>query len=65
MSENLVRLVLAVAYGPLAAMALLWIIALALRAAGRPWLSYWLARRTSVPQPEPAATEAAHSGEHG
>ncbi|HUT74509.1 MAG TPA: hypothetical protein VM221_06705 [Armatimonadota bacterium] len=53
MSDRLVTLVFALAYLPLAAMALLWVIALGLRLAGAPGLLRWLKARTSVPQPEP------------
>jgi hypothetical protein len=52
MSDNLVRLVLVLAYAPLLLMGLLWIAALGLRLAGKPGLSQWLAARTSIPRPE-------------
>jgi len=52
MSDDLVRLVLMLAYAPLLLMSLLWVIALALRWGGKPGLWQWLVARTSVPQPE-------------
>ncbi len=41
---------LILAYGPLAAMLALYGAALALRAAGRPWLLHQLIERTNTPQ---------------
>ena len=52
MSQNLVNLVLALAYAPVVMMGVLWLTALGLRLAGKPGLAHWLAARTSVPQPE-------------
>jgi len=63
MSDNLVRLVLALAYAPLLLMGLLWIVALGLRLAGKPGLSQWLAARTSIPRPEqPLAPDTTSEG---
>jgi len=60
MSENLVSLVLMVAYAPLLLMGLLWIAALGLRLAGKPGFSQWLATRTSIPRPEEPPAPDAH-----
>jgi hypothetical protein len=60
MSHDLIGLVLLIAYAPLLLMGLLWIAALALRLAGRPGFLQWLARRTSVPQPEEAPHDSGH-----
>jgi len=51
MSRDLLVAVLLLAYGPLAAMALLYLVGLALRAAGRPRLLEALVERTKVPRP--------------
>ena len=64
MSDDIVSLVLLIAYAPLLLMGLLWIVAVALRLAGKPAYLYWLARRTSVPQPEQAKADGAHSTNH-
>jgi uncharacterized membrane protein YcfT len=64
MSENLVSLVLVIAYAPLLLMGLLWIMALWLRLAGRPAFSKWLVARTSVPEPEQNPTAASGDKEH-
>jgi hypothetical protein len=64
MSENLVSLVLVIAYAPLLLMGLLWLVALGLYLAGKPGFSRWLVARTSVPQPEQSAPPASGGKEH-
>jgi len=64
MSENLVDLVLVIAYAPLLLMGLLWTVALALRLAGKPEFSKWLVARTSVPEPEQHLPSASGGKEH-
>jgi hypothetical protein len=50
--DLVIRVALALAYGPLIVMAGLWIAAALLRLMGQPAMSDWLARRTSIPSPE-------------
>jgi hypothetical protein len=59
--DLVVRVALALAYGPLIVMAGLWIAAALLRVVGLPSMSEWLARRTSIPDPEVFKGEAADS----
>ena len=61
MQHKVIGVVLILAYGPLAVMALLWIAAAVLRALGRPGMADWLGRRTSIPERETFPGEESHS----
>jgi uncharacterized membrane protein YcfT len=51
MSKHLLLAAMLLAYGPFVIMALLYLVGLALRLAGRPALLRWLVARTQIPAP--------------
>ncbi|UCH34432.1 MAG: hypothetical protein JSV65_18200 [Armatimonadota bacterium] len=65
MSENLVSLVLLLAYAPILLMGLVWMVALGLRLARKPEFWLWLRSRTSVPQPEANPPPEASAEDNG
>jgi hypothetical protein len=66
MSKGFVPVVLICAYAPLGAMLLVYALALALRATGRPGLLRWLVEKTGMRKPEtPPGSAAADRTEGG
>lgn len=59
MGRGLLAAALTVAYLPFILMALAYLVALVLRAAGRPGTLQWLTRRTAIPSPVERAEQDA------